>query len=108
MITTTTPLQRLLRGDLGLAKTFWIFHVLVGFIFNIGLTLTISARNMDATIAVSVMILLWTPIIAVALWRSATKYTGKCVWAYLVKIIVIISVIAFVPAVINVISLITN
>ncbi|MBC15769.1 membrane protein of unknown function [Pseudodesulfovibrio profundus] len=90
-------LRQLWRGEVALVKTYWIFGVLASFLLN-GIVLLLS-RSLAGTGAIWPMFVFWfisiiyTLFIAVAIWRSADKYTGRKVWAILAKIMVVLSVL---------------
>ncbi len=66
--------SKLSNGDFGLAKTYWLYNVLVGTVFNILMKLIISIEffiiALVAYIAYSIPVL-------IGLWQSANKYKGK-------------------------------
>jgi len=95
-MSTITHLRRLLNGDVGLAKTFWIFNILVNIIVSIGIWF---ATDANATIPFFVFVIfsvIWTPIILISIWRAATKYAGNRVWAILAKVWVVMDALVHV------------
>lgn len=89
---------RLFRGDVSLFITYWLFGVVIG---GIGGKLALFALernyselnvipgNRKYFILGAIAILLYSLFVMVAIWRSASKYQGDKVWAYLAKIIVV-------------------
>ncbi len=86
------------RGDMPLAKTFWIF----GFAVNLLLNFTSSYIFLQQEIILSTIIgrvlllllivfcIIYNPFILIAIWRSAKKYQGPNVYGMLARIMVII------------------
>ena len=91
-------IKALWRGDISLAKTFWIF----GFAVNLLLNFTSSYILLQQEIILSTIIgrvlllllvvfcIIYNPFILIAIWRSAKKYKGSNVYGILAKIMVII------------------
>jgi hypothetical protein len=75
--------SKLASGDFGLAKTYWLYGVLVGLIVNavtrVIPSVGVLALVLAVTIAYQVMVLL-------GIWRAAGRYQGRKVWAILAKI----------------------
>ena len=105
-------LRRLFRGDVGLARTFWVYGIVMGFVL-----LPIASACID-TIVVAIgnavagpgaaagsvkplyqssSYLLWAVVIVyrafiyIAIWRSARKYAGLKLWKVLAQVYVILS-----------------
>ena len=81
---------KLANGDFGLAKTYWFYGVLVGFIVSV-------VMKLIASIGLLVIVMLThaaygIPLI-MGIWRAATKYEGSKIWAVLAKIAVVLGVI---------------
>lgn len=77
------PLKKLLSGDYRLVDIYWAGYVLVGgiFAFIISQLETESSIIMGDSLKSVYMI-----FISVAVWKSASLYSGKKVWAVLAKI----------------------
>jgi hypothetical protein len=90
---------RLLKGDISLPVTYWVFGVLIG---GVGFRIVLEVIELNyATIATSsfgiwlVRSFYWFVIacsvyILIAIWRSAGKYPGKAVWAALARVAVVL------------------
>jgi len=84
---------RLWRGEMALWKTFWVFGVGGGLLLGLPifagmLALTdvpddATARMSVAALGVLLVYLVW---VFTGIWRAATMYPGKPVWAILAKI----------------------
>lgn len=92
------------RGERGLGVTFWVFGAAIYFAADLGLkVLGISGYlRSEAPLEVAVVTLLLIVIaaylvfISVAIWRSATNYTGHPLFAVLAKLSVVAGLVAFV------------
>jgi hypothetical protein len=75
--------SKLARGEYGLAKTYWLYGVLVGFVVNI----VFSVVQSPGIIAIGLVVYTayGVPVI-MGIWRAAAKYTGPKIWAILAKI----------------------
>jgi hypothetical protein len=82
---------KLVNGDYGLARTYWVYGVLVGIVVNV---ITIPVTS----IALLIMIMLAHAVYGVAVltgvWRASDRYTGPAVWAVLAKIAVVLGAIS--------------
>lgn len=82
------------RGDRGLARTFWVFGVLVGGALT-GL-FVVAAQKMDSIIVGLIGFLAvwgWQVFAGVAIWRAAARYEGSALWATLARIAVVVGVL---------------
>lgn len=79
--------ETLFNGDFGLAKTYWIFGVLVGIIVKI-------FSHFITSSGLSVILLLaylpYSVVVFIGTWRAADKYPGQRTWATLAKIGVVL------------------
>ncbi len=82
--------RKLLDGDFGLAKTYWLFGMLPGFVLNIAVNL---ATGLPSTESTPVWLLFVIPlymgywvVVAIGCWRAATRYQGAAIWPALTKI----------------------
>lgn len=87
------------RGDLGLAKTYWLWGVLVGGIGgNIALAALVLLYAVVGGKALALFGAAWiawvvyAAINAVGIWRAATKHQGNPVWAFLAKLAVVLGI----------------
>ena len=90
-------LARLWRGEIGLARTYWLWGALVG--GGIGAILAFSASigllngNRFLLAVDQAFSIIWTPFIAVAIWRSAGNYKGRTTWKVLARINAVFAVL---------------
>jgi len=98
MTTETSNIQKnffikLKDGDFGLAKTYWLFGVLVSIIYRIFLELALVANSIGIIYAANIALIVYSYFHLFGLWNSADRYTGKKVWAFLAKVAVVLGVI---------------
>ena len=89
---------KLWRGDLPLYITFWVFGMIVGTIVSVPVTnFAINAPDTStaAKTVWTVIAMLYTGFMCVALWRSANKYQGAPVWAIAARIYAAILFMSF-------------
>lgn len=85
--------RRLADGDMGLPKTYWLYGVVVGTLFNL------ISRLVTSTGALIVLILVYAIYemhVLFGTWRAASRYSGPTIWAFLAKVAVILGVIVLV------------
>ena len=105
-------LKKLKDGDFGLAKTFWIYNILIGaviqFIF-VGMDVIIESEESSASmllmvVAISIIVVIYAIICLIGLWKAASKYTGPRVWPVLTKIWIVFAIIVNVAIFTNEVS----
>lgn len=96
-------IKALWRGDVSLAKTFWLFGVGVNWLFGVGLyyLLMLDPQVLSTPVFVTVCVLvvskmIYLPFICICIWRSANKYKGPQVGAILAKLVVIFGCISYI------------
>jgi len=91
-------IKSLWRGDISLAKTFWLFGFCVNLLFSAGINyflilnkqaLSTSAGYISLWLLI-ILSLIYAPFIYISIWRSANKYQGLQRYAIGAKILVII------------------
>ncbi|WP_316979051.1 hypothetical protein [Shumkonia mesophila] len=80
-------------GEVPLRVVFWWHAMVVGTLFNVLATLLfVVVQSLGASDAVSLAALLlpvpYNVFIAIAVWRSAGRYTGPPLWAHLARLAV--------------------
>jgi hypothetical protein len=101
-------LKKLKDGDFGLAKTFWIYNILIGvvvqFMYAIIESIEPSTSMFLMMIAVSIIVVIYAIICLIGLWKAASKYTGPRVWPVLTKIWIVFAIIVNVAIFTNEVS----
>jgi len=91
-------IRLLWRGEISLAKTFWLFGFCVNILLSAGInyflilnpqTLSTSTGYISLWVLV-IFSLIYAPFIYISIWRSANKYKGLQRYAIAAKIMVII------------------
>ena len=92
-------IRKLWRGNYAFL-TYWVFYVVVGIALNVIIAaaegLLASARTLDlvAFFLLLAIGLAYYPLVCVGIWRSASKYQGRMVWAVLAKVHVVLGILA--------------
>lgn len=94
--------SRLWNGDIGLAKTYWIFGQAAGFIWGLALSaLQLSPGSAVAKIFLSLMAAYFI-FVFIGIWRASNKYQGNKSWARLAKLSVVLgAIVTVVPVVLG-------
>lgn len=82
-------IAKLWRGDYGLAKTFWLWGVLV----TVVLQLLLNYLTGGAALVISLLALIYAVLWSVSVWRAANKYPGRRLWPILAKLLVILNIV---------------
>ena len=89
--------KKLKNGDFGLAKTYWLYGVLVGFIIGVLEQIILAIMRKDGIILVFIISLISAIYYFFfqypGVWRAAKKYNGPKIWVILAQITVIIGYI---------------
>jgi hypothetical protein len=83
-------LSRLIGGDLGLAKTYWVYSVLGGVVASL------FSRSITSPAALAWFVLIlavYQVLVSIGIWNAAGKYTGWAIWAVLARIAVVIGAV---------------
>ncbi len=79
--------SKLLQGDYGLAKTYWIFGVLV----NVFLNLPFTIASGSELILLLVLYFPYQVTVLLGTWAAANRYQGARYWIFLAKLMTILS-----------------
>ncbi len=80
-----------IAGNLGLAKTYWLFGVIGSVVVRFIITfIIISGVNPIIAIVIGFG---YSIIVWIAVWNSATSYEGLKLWAILAKISVVFGIL---------------
>ena len=82
--------DKLVRGDYGLAKTYWLYGVLVNIIASIVSKIVFSMITSPpvallAALAGVVVSAAYYVVVMLGIWRAAATYTGPKIWGILAK-----------------------
>lgn len=91
---------RLFKGQISLPMTYWVWFLFLNFLITITSSfyfnsLPIEPSSIQRKIVLSIVFLtfLYSILILISVWRSATNHDDSKVWAIVAKIIVIINFI---------------
>ena len=82
--------SKLAGGEFGLAKTYWLYGVLVGVVANVSTSFITSIFGLVVTMIVYTA---YEIPVLMGIWRASDKYQGPNAWAVLAKIAVILGAI---------------
>ena len=85
--------QKLVGGHYGLPKTYWLFGVLGGYLFNKPIDLVAATGSLGAVIFVALISVVYSCIVLVGIWRASDLYGGPKIWSGLAKLAVIFACI---------------
>ncbi|MBG0789473.1 MAG: hypothetical protein H0S80_03130 [Desulfovibrionaceae bacterium] len=99
--------KRLWRGEIGLARTFWIYGFAVGFCLRLIPLLLVGLLGPNPAFVLALMVyalflIAYQVFIAVAIWRSAGRYQGNRAWAFLAKAMVVLGILQTVLSLVGV------
>lgn len=84
-------LNKFIKGEFGLAKTFWLFYVGVAFIVALLVNfVAIPSHNPVLYNVIAFFLLFYKPVVLIALFRAISLYNGNQFWAILAKVIVVL------------------
>lgn len=75
--------SKLVNGDFGLAKTYWLYGFVVGIVINV---LTRIVPSLGALTVILALAIPYQVMVLLGVWRAADKYQGRKAWAILAKI----------------------
>lgn len=86
---------RVWRGEYSLAKTYWLYGVVVGVVYNVILNLAaIATGEVGTAFFLMILYLPWYVVLTGGVWRSANTYCateGKnALWGRLAQIAVVL------------------
>jgi hypothetical protein len=85
-------IARLWHGELGLPVTYWVFGVGGRFAWAILIEI-VGYSNKVGALLLFVLMLAYSIVVYIGIWRAADKYTGRSEWALLSKCVVVIGFI---------------
>lgn len=86
-------LQRLARGQSGLARTFWGFGF--GGALVQGVLIALVIGNAVLLIGIGAVSMLYSVLVWMGIWNAANRYEGSAIWARLAKVTVALAIPSF-------------
>ncbi len=75
--------SKLMHGDFGLAKTYWLYGVAASYA---GSLLSSLIPSLGGQLVYMTLWLAYDVILTIGIWRAANRYDGRRAWAILAKI----------------------
>ncbi|MDY6930114.1 MAG: hypothetical protein SWN10_23955 [Pseudomonadota bacterium] len=75
--------SKLVNGDFGLAKTYWLYGFVVGIVINV---LTRIVPSLGALAVILALAIPYQVMVLLGVWRAADRYQGRKAWAILAKV----------------------
>lgn len=85
---------KLWKGDYSLPITYWVFGVVGNLSLSIPLNLISLETNPILFYSLLTLVFVYSILVSVGIWRSASKYQGLSLWKYLAKFIAILSFVS--------------
>lgn len=114
-------LERFFRGDIPLSIMFWVYgvgvHYLWSFIFQLQPTrefftsiyLYYGFLGLKAALIIcDAMLIIYTALHSVGLWRSASKYAGRTIWIATAKLFAIIWALSIIMNVVDIVNIVKS
>jgi len=87
-VTAKGFIKRLMDGDFGLAKTYWLYFVVGGMAINLLLFFPMLSSSFGLIVVSMLAAIAYDIVVLTGVWNSASRYTGSKIWSVLAKIIV--------------------
>ncbi|AKU21437.1 hypothetical protein [Massilia sp. NR 4-1] len=91
--------ERFLKGELGLAKTYWVCGVVPAFFAGITVR-TVSSNTLAYWIGTGLVV--YQCILLAAVWNAGKKYQGSKIWPVLAFLMVLMAVLRNIGAVLDI------
>jgi len=89
-------LENLWEGNIGLAMTYWVYGVLGGIVWGVGIFAISPAPDGNLVKVVWFIFACYYFVVYVGVWQAANKFVGNKAWAILAKFAVIVVVLPIV------------
>ena len=87
----STFFKKILSGEFGLVKAFWIYGILSSYALVIiftGLVIYLNSKIINSVGSVLIMSYIFIQIIGV--WNASNQYKGKLIWAFFSKLFIVL------------------
>jgi len=96
------------RGEANLATTYWGYGVLPLICISVvefGISSIVSGSvGLLIVAAIYLLVLPYLFFVGVAIWRSAKRYGGRRIWAFLARAVVVLNGVAFILTLVGIVS----
>ena len=93
--------KKLISGDFGLAKSYWLFLFGVNIIFRVLFAVGEESASVSFILGVALIWVIYEPIAFIGTWRASEKYEGSGFWSGLVKVLIVFGWISYTAGVIG-------
>ena len=93
---------KLANGDFGLAKTYWLYGVLLSVVVNI---LSSAISSTETLVIIVLALAAYSVPLYMGIWKAANKYKGQKIWSILAKIATVLGVIMVVSSLMTLASI---
>jgi hypothetical protein len=84
--------KKMMDGDFGLAKTFWLFGFVAGIAISV-VTKPLIEVSIVAGMLFALVALVYQIMNMIGVWKAAGRYEGAKVWAVLAQIVIILNIL---------------
>ena len=96
-------LLKLKEGDYGLAKTYWLYGVVVNIVYRI-VDIVLTALSYELSILVFFIMVGYSYFGIIGMWNAASKYEGLKLWGIIAKVLAVLGGLGTILAVFAVIT----
>lgn len=83
-------LKTLCSGNFGLPMTYWVYGVLGGIVWAVGILALSPEPDSNLDQILRFLLVAYAVVVYIGIWQAASKYTGNRAWAILAKFMVIV------------------
>lgn len=95
-------IMRVWNGNAGLAMSYWVYGIVAGFVWGIGLGILQPVPGSGTAKLFLACMAAYFIVVYVGIWRAANKYQGKKAWVSLAKFAVVLgALVTVVPVVVG-------
>ncbi len=93
--------KKLISGDFGLAKSYWLFLFGVNIIFRVLFAVGEQSASVPFILGIALIWVVYEPIAFIGTWRASDKYKGSGFWSGLAKVLIVFGWISYIAGVID-------
>jgi len=87
-------LLKLKAGDFGLAKTYWLYGVIVNIAYRL-IDLVVTKFSFELSIVLFFIMAIYTFFQIFGLWNAASRYEGLKIWAVIAKVLAVLGAMLY-------------
>jgi len=87
-------LLKLKAGDYGLAKTYWLYGVIVNIAYRL-IDLVVTKFSFELSIVLFFIMAIYTFFQIFGLWNAASRYEGLKIWAVIAKVLAVLGAMLY-------------